>query len=334
MTTLKATATKLSNSTSYGADMIHYAGLKGEAATGPLYFYLTYPTEQRELAKRFSDARSNEDVVRQVVLEHIQGTPEGEAMLHEYNMLKAIPKKTRTIDQSIRQQALLELQNQLNTQAIRNADTCLGIDLLRSVDREVNIQRIIGTNKYACYVKSSKRNDEGQFVEFLYVPFTATQLRKLVTLPKDSINADMPTAKIRELVDSLKAGTPNNDKGGSGDAIARADIGKTAKALEASLSGTFVDGKLQGVSATTREAVMMLYAMVHREASETERNAALVAYDTLAADADKKGVTLKGATVVDSNKAKLSAAVAAKKDAMDLNKSIVAEAKAKRNKVA
>ena len=264
----------ISNVSSYGADMLHYAGLKGEQDSGPLYFALAYHQTLVDLSAKIDYAVANDEPIRPLTLAHWHATPEGEEVNREYAMLKAI--KQKTADQTVRQAALLELHNQVNTQTVRNVDTCKGIDMLRADNRQVNIQRIPGTSKYACYVVSLAKNPDGTQAEFINVPFTATQLRKLATIKAADI-AGKSTADVRKLVDSLKQGAANSDKGGT-DAIARTAIGKTAKALEASIAGTVIDGKLEGVSAATRNEVYTLWASLDATLSDAEKAKARAAY--------------------------------------------------------
>jgi hypothetical protein len=282
----------ISNVSSYGADMLHYAGLKGEQDSGPLYFALAYHQTLVDLSAKIDHAMANNDKLRPIVLDHWKATPEGEEVQKEYATLLAI--KAKTADQTVRQQALLELFNQVNTQTLRNVDTCKGIDMLRADNRQVNIQRIPGTSKYACYVVSLAKNADGTQAEFINVPFTATQLRKLATVKVADI-AGKSTADVRKMVDSLKNGAPNASKGGT-EAIARTELGKVAKALEASIAGTFdKDGKLDGVSQATRNDVYMLWASMDASMSDTEKAKARAAYAELSkVEAPKAKVSGKG----------------------------------------
>lgn len=269
----------VTNASSYGADMLHYAGLKGEQDSGPLFFALAYHQTIIDLSMKLDHAKANNDKLRPIVLDHFKATPEGEEVQKEYAALLAI--KAKTADQTVRQQALLELFNQVNTQTLRNVDTCKGIDMLRANGRQVNIQRIQGTSKYACYVVSLAKNPDGTAREFINVPFTATQLRKIADLPSIDALGDKSTADVRKLVDSLKQGTPNAQAGGV-DALARTAIGKAAKALETSIAGTFdKDGKLDGVSKSTRNDVYMLWASMDAQMSEAEKAKARKAYADL-----------------------------------------------------
>ena len=269
----------LMNTTSYGADMLRYAGLKGEAESGPLFFALTYADTLRDLGEKIAFAVSKGDKVRSVVLDHWKATPEGEEFQRDYAGLVSI--KLKTPDQQAKQDALLQLQNQVNTNAQRNVDTIRGIDMLRADNRQVNIQRIDGTKKYACYVVSMAKNADGTQKEFINVEFTATHLRKLASVDPVKL-AGLTTADVRKLADSQKQGTPNDKKGGS-EGLARTEIGKTAKALDAAIAGTFIDGKLQGVSPSTRREVMLLWAAIDLQASEVEKNAARDEFNALAA---------------------------------------------------
>ena len=295
--------TIIHNASTYGSDVLHYASLKGEQDSGPLFFYLTHSNTLNDLAAKVEYALSKDEKVRPVVLDHWKATPEGEAIMKEYAALLAIKQKTP--EQEMRQRTLMDLQNQVNIQTLRNIDTCKGIDVLVGLDREVNVQRIQGTNKYACYVVSTLKNDDGTRKEFIHVTFTATQLRRLASAG-NAVNVMMTTTDIRKVCDSLKTGTANKEKGGV-DGLARTEIGKTAKALDAAISGSFVDGKLQGVSPATREQVMAFACMVYRETSETEWKAALAAYDALAAKPEVAKV-VEAAKVVKPAKAKAKAA--------------------------
>jgi len=270
----------LRNSTSYGADILHYASLKGEQDSGPLFFAVAHAATLRELADKVAYAVSKEEKVRPIILDHWKSSPEGDEVQKEYASLLGIKQKTP--DQTVRQQTLLELFNQVNIQTLRNIETLVGIDKLSAWERDVNIQRIPGTSKYACYVISTQQNDDGTRKEFIHVPFTATQLRKLGKVQLDVATVDtISTADIRKACDSLKQGAPNAQAGGT-EAIARTALGKTAKALETAIAGTFdASGKLDGVSAATRKDVYMLWASMDAQMSEAEKAKARKAYAEL-----------------------------------------------------
>ena len=265
-----------SNASSFGADMLHYASLKGEADSGPLFFALAHKAELGELKHKLDHAEKNGEKLRPVVLDYFKATPQGEELDKEYAGLLAVKQKTP--DQVVRQQTILELFNQVNIQTLRNIETLSGINKLNALDRTVNIQRIQGSNKYACYVISAQKNDDGTMKEFIHVPFTATQLRRLAAMDMSKdLSASMATTDIRKATDSLKSGAANKDKG-SEQAIPRADIGKVAKQLETSISGTVIDGKLEGVSAATRNDVMLLWAHLDATLSEEEKSKARAAF--------------------------------------------------------
>jgi hypothetical protein len=264
-----------SNVTSFGADILHYAGLKGEADSGPLFFALAHKRELSELKHKLDQAEKSGEKLRPIVLDYFKATPEGEELDKEYASLLAVKQKTP--DQVVKQQTILELFNQVNIQTLRNIETLSGVKMLEALGRSVNITRIQGSNKYACYVLNNAKNDDGTMIEFIHVPFTATQLRRLPQLAIGTVNSGMATADIRKATDSLKSGAANKDKGNV-DAIARGDIGKVAKQLETSIAGTVIDGKLEGVSAATRNDVMLLWAHLDATLSDEEKNKARAAF--------------------------------------------------------
>jgi hypothetical protein len=302
-TTLKATTANMTNVSSYGADVLHYAGLKGEQDSGPLFFVLAYSDRLHSLKDKIAYAVSKEDKIRPVVLDDWKATPEGEDLIKEYASLLAI--KQPTAEQKVRQKTLLDLQNQVYIQAVRNVETCVGIDKLKELGRSVTIQRIQGTTKYACYVISNAKNEDGNAVEIFHVPFTATQLRKLGKIA--TIDATIPTTDIRKECDSLKQGAANNDKGGI-EGLSSGEIGKTAKALDAAIAGRFKDGQLEGMSAATRNEVYMLWAQLDASMSNAEKAKARAEYNALAAKSDVAPVVAVKTT--DNSKAKAKAKVA------------------------
>jgi hypothetical protein len=295
----------LKNSTSYGADVLHYAKLKGEQDSGPLFFALAYHETMIDLATKIDHAKANGDKVRSVILEHWFATPEGDEVNKEYAALLAI--KNRSPDQEVHKNTLHNVRNQVYTQTERNVDTCKGVDLLRADGRQVNIVRIQGTNKYACYVVDSNSG------EFINVSFTATQLRKLAAFKPADIQGKV-TGDVRKMADSLKQGAANVDKGGV-EGIARADLGKTAKALDAAISGTIIDGKLEGVSGPTRAEVMMLWARLDAELNDVEKAKARLEFAKLAASPEQVAATAKAdnlkAAIKSSLKPKAAKATAA-----------------------
>jgi hypothetical protein len=279
MTTLSNT---LKNSSSYGADVLRYAGLKAEADSGPLFFAHAYRHEIEELSARIDDAKGQDDKVRPIITEHLKSTPEGEDMLMEYARLLETKKEARTAEQKVRVATLHGLQMQVYTQTLRNIDTLKGIVKLEQASRKIRILRIQGTTKYACYVASTLKDERGEDVEPFTTPFTATQLRKLATM-STPIDANMSTSDIGKLASSLKQGAANVDKGGAGEGLARGDIGKVAKQLEAAISGCFENGKLEGVTGPVRNDVYMLWAQLDAELSDVEKHKARAEFAALAA---------------------------------------------------
>jgi hypothetical protein len=271
----------LKNSTSYGADVLRYAGLKAEADSGPLFFAHAYRHIIQELSNRIDDAKGQDDKVRPIIIEHLKSTPEGEDLLLEYAKLLETNSKARTAEQNERVKALHGLQMQVYTQTLRNIDTLKGIVKLELSGRSVMIQRIQGTTKYACYVVSTRKDPEGNNVEVFHTPFTATQLRKLANLATP-VDANMPTTDVSSLASSLKQGAANDDKGGV-EGLARTEMGKVAKSLDAAIAGTIVEGKLEGVSAPTRMEVMMLWARLDAELNDVEKHKARLEFAKLAA---------------------------------------------------
>jgi hypothetical protein len=307
--TLKSTtAQKLTNSSSYGADVLHYAKLKGQQDSGPLFFATAHCAELEELQARVAYAQSRDEALRPIVLEHFASTAVGADLQREYADLKTI--KERTAEQEQHFLSIRELHNQINIQTLRNLETLAGIAKLRSGGYLVVIQKTQGTNdKYACYVKSAAKDDNGQDLEFAHVLFSATQLRKLGAMKQDI--AGKNTADVRKMVDGMQQGTPNVNKGNT-DSIPRAEMGKVAKSLEAAIAGTVVDGKLEGVSAATRNEIYVLWAHLDATLNDAEKAKARSAFaelgDKMKATGNKPVVT-----IADTTKDKLVAAVKASK---------------------
>jgi hypothetical protein len=307
----------LKNSTSYGADVLRYAGLKAEVDSGPLFFALAYRHEIEELSARIDNAKGSDDKVRPIIMDNLKSTPEGEELLKEYAKLLETDKKLRTAEQGERVKALHELQMQVYTQTLRNIDTLKGIVKLEQAGRAVLIQRLPSTTKYACYVVSTLKDDKGNMIEVFHTPFSATQLRKLGTM-QTPIDANQPTSDIGKLASSLKQGAANVDKGGNGDGIARADLGKTAHALDAAIAGTIIDGKLEGVSGPTRMEVMMLWARLDAELNDVEKAKARLEFaklaatpEQVAANAAKEANAAKMVNMLKQGKGKAAKATAA-----------------------
>lgn len=275
------------NVSSFGADILKFAKMSGALDTSAIMLASKYATELQSLRDKITHAKANEESVRSVILDYWFATPEGEAVQKEYDTLKTLGK-TRSVQQNERFSDLFDMQNAANTTIGRTVDTYAGVVRLRNAKREVNLietrdskGKLSGV--WTCLVISTETHDDGSRKEIELIPFNSTQLQKIAALPATAIADDMQTSAIRALTVSGKKGAPNKQPANATPAVERAKLGETAQALETAITGSFDDGRLQGVSQKTRHDVMQLWAAIERQASAEEKAAALAEYDKLAA---------------------------------------------------
>jgi len=271
------------HATTFGADILKYAKNKREADTSGIYMVHAHEPDLIELDIQVTRAQKAGDSVREVMLSYWYKTAEG---IKHIKAKSSLPKaKQRTEKQDGTFAELGRLESAINLQLIRALDTYRGVAVLRKT-RLVHIEKIDLTSVYTCFVRSSATDAKGKPIEFTNTRFAANDLQHVAAVEKQ-FTAATPTATILKLCGSKKKATPNKGKGGNVEALPVAHIGKTLQQLDTALSPLAMQGKIEGVSKQTRESAHALWARLDAAMTSEEKDAARVAFKSLAAKPEK-----------------------------------------------
>jgi hypothetical protein len=253
-----------SNTTSLAAEVLSFVLAKKANDTSPIYFAHTYADDMSELRRKVQYAVQHGDKVRGVVLDYWRASPEGEKYDAQYQALCKV--KQPNVQQKAEKKLMLNAMNNVNVSLQRACDTVGGINWLKSAGYTVQIAETAkGTDVYSCYVIGKD--------EIIPTEFNVTQLRTLgSTKPSDmdavsvTLTGDkLPVADLRKACDTLKAGTPNDEKGANGAAIEPSKMTAAITQLDTSIERLLKDdGKLASGKPST-EAMDALWARLDSE---------------------------------------------------------------------